>query len=198
MNSNAENREKTRFAHESKVTLESNEIGFQRDARMYNFSDFGIYFESDYRLQPGSEIFVGISDSPFASEPDQYERYHGIVKWRKTLKRSSYYYGYGLEIIEEESETTKARPYDGTRKHPRRDAEIPVKYEVDQQKYEGLTENVSSGGVFISTLYPISVGQIVKLEIPLKRKGRIARLTGEVTRTNLRGFGVKFLKSGQI
>ena len=198
MNSNAENREKTRFAHESKVTLESNEIGFRRDARMYNFSDFGIYFESDYRLQPGSEIFVGISDSPFASEPDKYERYRGIIKWRKTLKRSSYYYGYGIELIEEPSETTKARQYDGTRAHPRKDAEIPVKYEVDQQKYEGITENVSSGGVFISTLYPISVGQIVKLEIPLKRKGKIARLTGQVTRTNLRGFGVKFMKSGQV
>jgi hypothetical protein len=198
MNSNAENREKTRFPHESKVTLESNEIGFQRDARMYNFSDFGIYFESDYRLQPNSEIFVGISDSPFASEPDQYERYRGIVKWRKTLKRSSYYYGYGIEFIEEKSDTAKARPHDGTRKHPRKDAEIPVKYEVNQQKFEGITENVSSGGVFISTLYPISVGQIVKLEIPLKRKGRIARLTGQVTRTNLRGFGVKFLKSKQI
>jgi hypothetical protein len=197
MNSNVENREKTRFAHESKVTLESNEIGFRRDARMYNFSDFGIYFESDYRLQPGSEIFVGISDSPFAAEPDQYERYCGIVKWRKTLKRSSYYYGYGIEFIEDVSATTRARQYDGTREHPRKDAEIPVKYEVDHQKYEGVTENVSSGGAFISTLYPISVGQIVKLEIPLKKKGKIARLTGQVTRTNLRGFGVKFLKSGQ-
>ena len=198
MNSNAENRDKTRFAHESKVTLESNKIGFQRGARMYNFSDFGIYFESDYKLQPESEIFVGISDSPFAAEPDKYERYRGIVKWRKTLKRSSYYYGYGIELIEEASETTKARQYDGTRAHPRKDAEIPVKYEVDQQKYEGITENVSSGGVFINTLYPISVGQIVKLEIPLKRKGRIARLTGQVTRTNLRGFGVKFIKSGKV
>ena len=109
MNSNAENRAKTRFTHESKVTLESNKIGFQRGARMYNFSDFGIYFESDYKLQPESEIFVGISDSPFAAEPDIYERYRGIVKWRKTLKQSSYYYGYGTELIEEASETTKAR-----------------------------------------------------------------------------------------
>ena len=197
MNSNAENREKTRFPHESKVTLESNEIGFQRDARMYNFSDFGIYFESDYRLQPGSEIFVGISDSPFAAEPDIYERYRGIVKWRKTLKRSSYYYGYGVELVEDAPKPPPGRQYDGTREHPRKDAEIPVKFEVDHQKYEGITENVSSGGVFINTLYPISVGQIVKLEIPLKRKGKIARLTGKVTRTNYRGFGVKFIKSGQ-
>ena len=197
MNSNAENRDKTRFAHESKVTLESNEIGFQRDARMYNFSDFGIYFESDYRLQPKSEIFVGISDSPFASEPDKYERYRGIIKWRKTLKRSSYYYGYGVELAEETSDPPQSHPYDGTRENPRKDAAIPVKYEFENQKYQGITENVSSGGVFIKTIFPVSVGQMVKLEIPLKRKGKIARLTGQVTRTNLRGFGVKFIKSKQ-
>jgi hypothetical protein len=195
MNSNFENREKTRFAHESKVTLESSEIGFRRDARMYNFSDFGIYFESDYSLRPGSDIFVGISDSPFAPEPDKYERYRGIVKWRKTLKRSSYYYGYGVELIEEAPDLPRSRQYPGARKHPRKDAAIPVKYEFENQKYEGITENVSSGGAFVNTICPISVGQLVKLEIPLKKKGKIARLTGQVTRTNLRGFGVKFIKS---
>ena len=195
MNANAENREKTRFPHESKVTLESNEIGFQRDARMYNFSDFGIYFESDYRLEPETEIFVGISDSPFASEPDQYERYRGIIKWRKTLKRSSYYYGCGVELLEEASDPPKSREHSGIREHPRKNAAIRVKYEVDNKSYEGVTENVSSGGAFINSITPITIGQTVKLEIPLKRKGKIARLTGQVTRTNLRGFGVKFIKS---
>ncbi len=195
MSSNPENRNKIRFAHESKITLESTETGFRRDARMYNFNDFGIYFESDYRLQPESEIFVGISNSPFASKPDVYERYRGTVKWRQILKRSSYYYGYGLKLLEEASEAAKSHQYDGTREHPRRDAVIPVKYEVDNQTYEGITENVSSGGAFITTDYPMSIGQQVRLEIPLKVKGKIARLTGQVTRTNLRGFGVKFIKS---
>jgi len=195
MNSNSENREKTRFAHESKVTLESNEIGFRRDARMYNFSDFGIYFESDYSLQPGSDIFVGINDSPFAAEPDKYERYRGVVKWRKTLKHSSYYYGYGVELIEDAPEPPRSHEHDGIRAHPREDAAIPVKYEFENQKYEGITENVSSGGVFINTISSISVGQMIKLEIPLKKKGKIARLTGQVTRTNVRGFGVKFIKA---
>ena len=195
MNSNSENREKARFTHESKVTLESSEIGFRRDARMYNFSDFGIYFESDYSLQPGSDIFVGISDSPFATEPDKYERYRGVVKWRKTLKHSSYYYGYGVELIEDAPEPPRSHQHDGIRAHPREDAAIPVKYEFENQKYEGITENVSSGGVFVNTISSISVGQMIKLEIPLKKKGRIARLTGKVTRTNLRGFGAKFIKA---
>ena len=149
MSSNPENRNKTRFPHESKVTLESPKIGFRRDARMFNFSDFGIYFESDIRLQPGTDIFVGISDSPFAPKPDVYERYLANVRWRKKLKRSSFYYGYGVEIIGETSETQETRPYDGTREHPRKDAAIRVKYEFEGDKYEGVTENVSSGGAFI-------------------------------------------------
>lgn len=195
MSSNPENRNKTRFFHESKVTLESTEIGFRRDARMFNFSDIGIYFESDYRLQPETEIFVGISDSPFAPKPDVYERYRAVVRWREKLKRSSYYYGYGVEIIEEASKTPKLHPHDGTREHPRKDAAIRVKYEFENETYEGVTENVSSGGAFIRSDYPMSVGQNVRLWIPLKKKGRIARLTGQVTRTNLHGFGVKFIKS---
>jgi hypothetical protein len=195
MNSNPENRIKTRFPHESKVTLESTEIGFRRDARMYNFSDVGIYFESDYRLQPESEIFIGISDSPFAPQPDIYQRYRAIVRWCKKLKRSSYYYGYGVELIEEASQSPQSPPYDGTREHPRKGAAIRVKYEFENEVYEGVTENVSSSGVFIKSDSPLSVGQIVKLWIPLKKKGRIARLTGQVTRTNFRGFGVKFVKS---
>ena len=195
MSSNPENRNKTRFAHESKVTLESTEIGFRRDARMFNFSDIGIYFESDFRLQPETEIFVGISDSPFAPQPDIYERYRVVVRWRKKLKRSSYFYGYGVEIIEEASKTPELDPHDGTREHPRKDAAIRVKYEFENVTYEGVTENVSSCGAFIRSDYPMSVGQNVKLWIPLKKKGRIARLTGQVTRTNLRGFGVKFITS---
>ena len=195
MDLNPENRNKTRFAHESRVTLENSEIGFRRDARMYNFSDFGIYFEADFKLEPQTEIIVGISDSPFASQPDKYERYRGTVRWRKVLKRSSYYYGYGVKLIEEVGQTTKPNQYDGAREHPRKEAAIPVKFESDNETYEGITEDVSSGGAFIKTGLPLSIGQTVKLEIPLKKKGKIARLTGRVTRYNLRGFCVKFIKS---
>ena len=197
MDSNPENRNKTRFAHESRVTLENTDIGFRRDARMYNFSDFGIYLEADFKLEPQTEILVGISDSPFASQPDKYERYRGTVKWRKVLKRSSYYYGYGVKLIEEVAQTPKPNQYDGTREHPRKEAAIPVKFECDNEIYEGIMEDVSSGGAFIKTDFPPFMGQMVKLEIPLKKKGKIARLTGEVTRTKFSGFGVKFIKSKQ-
>ncbi len=196
MNSNLENRDKTRFEHESAVTLENNKMGVQRSARMYNYSDCGLYIEADHRLEPETEIRIGITNSPFASEPDEYENFRGLIKWRRILKRSAYYYGYGVEIIEKESSRGNDEDqYVGSRQHPRVDYIISVKYESDNQTYDGTTENVSSGGVFIKTLDPVAIGQKVKIDIPIKKKGKIKRLTGKVTWSTRNGFGVQFIRS---
>jgi Tfp pilus assembly protein PilZ len=196
MNSNLENRDKTRFEHESAITLENQKSGIQRGARMYNYSDCGLYIEADHLLEPESEIRIGIANSPFASEPDKYESYRGIVKWRRPLKRSAYYYGYGVEIIEDKAAGQNLEDsYSGSREHPRIDYVTPVKYESDNQTYEGTTENVSTGGVFIKTRDPIAVGQTVTIEIPIKKKGKIKRLRGKVTWSTRNGFGAKFIRS---
>ena len=194
MKSNLENRDKTRFEYESAVTLENSKIGVQRGARMYNYSDTGLYIESDYELKPGTEILIGITNSPYATVPGQYECYPGVVKWRKPLKRSAYYYGYGIEFIQKSDEETHLD--NGSREQLRIKYCIPVKYESDKQTYQGTTENVSSGGVFIRTPNPISVGKQIKIDIPLQKKGKIKRLTGMVTRSNRKGFGVKFIREG--
>lgn len=193
MNSNLENRDKTRFEHESAVTLENNQLGIRCDARMYNYSDTGLYIESDFQLKPETEIQIGITNSPYATISGQYECYRGVVKWCKPLKRSSYFYGYGIKIIEKNGEGNQL-DY-GSREQMRIEYFIPVKYESDNQTYEGTTENVSSGGVFIKTPHPISVGKLVKIDIPVQKKGKIKRLTGKVTRSNRQGFGVKFIRT---
>ena len=190
---NLEKREKTRFEHESTVTLENNQIGVQRGARMYNYSDTGLYIESDYKLKPGTEIKIGIINSPYAAVPGQYEHYRGVVKWCKPLNRSSFFYGYGIKFIKENN---KGNSLDnGSREQLRIEYRIPVQYETDNQTYQGTTENVSSGGLFIKTLKPISVGKQVKINIPLQKKGKIKRLTGKVIRSDRAGFGVKFIRS---
>ena len=196
MESNPENRDKTRFDHESAVTLENDKIGIQRSARMYNYSYRGLYIEADHLLEPETEIRIGISNSPFASEPDKYENFHAIIKWRKPLKRSVFNYGYGIAIMEEgAAPRTDPNQYHGSRRHPRIEHAIPVKYESDRQVYEGTTENVSSGGVFIKTMDPIAVGQTVTIDIPLTKKGKIKRLSGKVVWSTRKGFGVKFVRS---
>ena len=101
MDLNPEKRDQTRLEHKSSVTLENRDTGILRGACMYNYSDVGIYFEADYRLEPETEVRVGISNSPFAAEPNKSESYQGVIKWRKPLKRSRYTYGYGLTLLRE-------------------------------------------------------------------------------------------------
>jgi hypothetical protein len=196
MSSNTENRDKTRFEHVTAVTLENNEIGVQRSARMYNYSASGLYIESDHRLEPETEIRLGLANSPFAAEPDAYETFRGSIKWRKKLKHSVFHYGYGIEIIgAERPGDNDGGPSAGSRQQARVDYSISVKYEFDNYVYEGTTENVSTGGVFIKSRNPVAVGQTVKIDIPVKKKGKIKRFTGKVTWSNRSGFGVQFIRS---
>ena len=194
MESNPEKRNKTRFAHESNVTLENTDIGFRCEGRMYNFSEAGIYFESDFKLEPQVEIIVGINDSPFASEPGTHEQHRGTVKWRKELTQASFFYGYGVESIEKVGQILKPDRPDGTIEYPRKEVAIPITIESDDETYDGVAENVSRDGAFIKSHMLMSTGKYIRMEIPLKKKGKIARIVGLITRTNLRGFGVKFLK----
>jgi hypothetical protein len=196
MNSNPEKRDKTRFEHESTVTLENNDLDLKRNARMYNYSDQGLYIEADHLLEPNTEIRIGIGNSPYAREPDQFECFRGVIKWRKNLKRSVYYYGYGIEIIQNNTIAENAeKQYQGSRRHSRKEYSIPVKYASDGQTFDGMTGNVSSGGVYIKTLDPVPVGQHVTIDIPLKKKGKIKRLSGKVTWSRRGGFGAKFIRS---
>ena len=99
MSSNPEQRDKTRFTYEAPISLENNEIGLLHGARMFNFSAEGLYFESDYLFQPGTQLFIGINNSPYANDADVYECYCAEIKWRKSLKNSAYYYGYGAKYL---------------------------------------------------------------------------------------------------
>jgi len=196
MNLNLENRDKARFEHEAAVTIENKEAGVQRGARMYNYSGNGLYIEADYRLEPETEIRIGIVNSPFAADPDEYDTIRGKIMWRKTLKHSVYYYGYGIKIFGTESAGHNNEDLNvGSRQHPRVNYIISVKYEFDNQTYEGTTKNVSTGGVFIRTRDPVAVGQTVRIDVPLKKKGKIKRLSGKVTWSTRNGFGVQFIRS---
>ena len=193
MESNPERRDKTRFEHECKITLENSEIGVLRNCAMYNFNNFGLYIEADTQLEPETELRIGIKNSPFAAEPDKFESHRGIIKWRKELKRSSYYYGYGVELIFEDAEDEIQDQIPWSRESPRETLTIPVKFEFENHSYEGTTENVSTEGVAVKSKDPVMVGQEIIVEIPLKKTGNIARLRGKVSWSNRQGFGVKFL-----
>jgi hypothetical protein len=193
MSSNPEQRDKTRFTYEAPISLENNEIGLLHGARMFNFSAEGLYFESDYLVQPGTELFIGISNSPYASDTDVYECYRAEIKWRKSLKKSSFYYGYGARFLEMEPIQRKLPKASDLRKHSRKRCSIPIKYITKNDIHQGEIKNISLGGIFLNTTNDVVVGQRLNLAIPVRKKGKIVKRTGRIVWSDQKGVGVEFL-----
>jgi len=189
---NPEKRSCARLDHQAQITLESFEVGVMHEARMFNYSKSGLYFESDFYLVPGTEIYIGISNSPFSSSAGAYECFRSVIKWRKFLESSGFDYGYGIEI----KGRVPCRPKPGkageSRKHPRTSCSIPTVIQSNSRKARGVIQNVSYGGVFINCSEELSTGQRVFLTIPLKKKRKLITRAGEIVWRNQNGLGIKF------
>jgi hypothetical protein len=189
---NSEKRSSARFDHRAAIKLESFEVGVMQEARMHNYSKSGLYFESDFYLVPGTEIYVGISDSPFSSGPGVYECYRSVIKWRKFLEHSPFDYGYGVELRGKVTGPKKAVDGKDSRSHPRRPCSIPTVIQSDSHRAHGVIQNASYGGVFISCAEKLPRGQRVFLTIPLRKKQKLVTRSGEIVWSSKNGVGIKF------
>jgi Tfp pilus assembly protein PilZ len=182
--------------HRCPITIEDIKAGVMHRAKMMNFSSYGLYFEADDLLQPGEEIFVGIDNSPFASAKDTYECYRVKIVWRKKLKKSAFYYGYGakhtLDPRQAKLHKGDAAGWSDIRKHQRKSYSKSIRFAAKDLIFEGFLKNISSAGVFIEASENFSAGQILTFEIPLKKKQK-AKVKGKVVWSSPDGFGVKFL-----
>ncbi len=196
MEENPEKRDNARIDHQCLVTIENLKTGTINKAKMLNFSATGLYFEADNLLQPGEEVFVGIDNSPFASEQGLYECYRVEIVWRKELKKSVYYYGYGAQhtidhhkVNLKEDET---REWQDIRRHQRKTYIKSVQFAADDRIFNGLVKNISTAGGFIEIDSHISAGQSITFVLPLKNDQK-AIVKGEVVWSGPDGFGLKFL-----
>jgi hypothetical protein len=196
MNSNPEQRDNTRFDYQAPIVLEDAKFGILQGARMFNYSDFGLYFETDHFLAPGTDIYIGIPNSPYTPDSDIYERYHAVIKWRKPLKESSFYYGYGARFLDADPLDRPIRRGVESRRYPRKACSLYVKYAVQRKIYPGEIKNISLGGVFLKTNENdgLDVGQQLKLAIPNRKKGSVIKRHARVTWSSSSGFGVEFLR----
>ncbi|UCG08545.1 MAG: PilZ domain-containing protein [Desulfobacterales bacterium] len=96
MESISEHRDEIRRKHKANILLETHPAGNYYEARMFNYSIGGMYFESDYAPLPGTEIYIGIENSPYDAGADVYR---AQVRWRKELLdvKSKYNYGVGVK-----------------------------------------------------------------------------------------------------
>ncbi len=86
-----------RIKHKAEIQFENYYSGSSyHKAKMYNYSLGGMYFEADYAPLPGTEINIGVKDSPYDAGADVYR---AQIKWRRQLLSgaSSYQYGVGVK-----------------------------------------------------------------------------------------------------
>lgn len=192
----SEDRDAKRFDHFSPLHVNDLKSGEIYDARMSNYSDSGIYFESDGFFQKGINIYISMQNSPYAQTSGVLEFLYGQVMWRKNLKRSFLKYGYGIQLVidsSKEGSETNDQQVKELRKHSRKLYFQNILYSTQKGLHTGITKNISESGAFIATEENLSVGQQLKLSLP-RKKGKSALIIGQIVWLNKEGFGLKFQK----
>ena len=96
----SDSRKSDRYLHSSKVILKDSELGSSFRGELFNFSDEGFYFETDEFMSAGTDIYIGLLNSPYSRRSNTYDCRRISVKWCKRLIDSGYRYGYGAEQIQ--------------------------------------------------------------------------------------------------
>jgi Tfp pilus assembly protein PilZ len=167
------------------------------EARMLDYSDGGISFASDALFEKGTPLYFGILYPPNYFTSRIFEYYKGKVVRRTDLKRSPFSYGYGIQLVSEssmqEANTNDAKTTKESRNHPRRPFSRPLRFGTQEEIYTGSAKNISASGIFIAASEKLKVGQLLKMNLPLK-KGKMAKTVGQIMWINDEGFGLKFIE----
>ena len=165
------------------------------EAKMLDYSAGGISFASDGLFEKGTPLYFGILYPPDYVTSRVLEYYKGDVMWRKDSKESPLKYEYGIQLVSkssrQESNANDAKKIKESRNHPRRPFSRPLRFSTQKEVYNGSTKNISASGVFIAADEKLEVGQLIKLNLPLKA-GKMARAVGQIMWINDEGFGLKF------
>ena len=95
MRTNLEKRDCARFHYEAPVVIEECGTGLYFEARMYNYSLQGMYFESDLALVSGTRVNLWLSDLPENSLP---EISSAEVRWSEEIIGAVVLFKYGTGI----------------------------------------------------------------------------------------------------
>ena len=178
------------------------------NAKMYNLSQRGVYFESDQIIYPGEDIYIGLKD-PASPINDTKDRIRVEIKWRKDLQNTSFRFGYGAKLINPIDTLVKSidktilrqtrapignvfKHKEDPRKHPRKPYRKAIFFTSKSKNYKGLITNISRGGAYIITKNKFYVGQMIQIVIPGDKKKKDVRLKGWVVRLSPEGLGVRF------
>ncbi len=189
---NLERRDKARLPYVCHIAIRESTSGKRHSGRLFNYSDTGFYFESDGRMDPEIEVFIGLRDSPFDDRPSDYSYHRTRIMWRKELtEESHFFYGYGAQIMAANPAPAVA-PKRNQRRHPRRPFNRKVRFAADQMIAEGLAVDISASGAFVKSGKMLRTGQIITMRIPDKA-GKEIVVKGKVVWSSTDGFGLQFI-----
>ena len=194
-----EKRSDNRTVFKSPITVEDSS-GIIYKARMVNFSRRGIYIETDWLLRPGTEIYIEMEKSPYASDTfDLPQRYRSVILWQARLKNAFYSYGYGVRyapdvesVAPQVTVLQETKMSDDLRRYPRRHLSNTVFFTLRNKYFEGLIDNISKNGMFIETQDDFTVGQMVRVVVPGTKIDNGTMLKGEIRHRNKKGIGIQF------
>ena len=214
MESKTERRKDKRFKFEADISHNILSLKIIHSGKLYNFSEGGLYFESNQSLYVGEEINIWVENQPQITEDAEQLFLSAKILWHQELQDSSYLYGYGAKLINSsealmrslnkyEFEKKNHEHYDSVdeidaRKSQRRHYNRSFLFLYQNHDYEGFITNISRGGAFIETKKKLSLGKVIILTVPGHKNHKEIKLRGWIVRLNHKGVGVKFdLRSGR-
>jgi hypothetical protein len=100
MQGNAERRQNARLPHSSRLKVKDVAKGSFLKGMLINFSQNGLFFESNSSFDPGTEVFIAIEDSPFDAPAAGQDFYLAVIRHCRELDEASYFlYGCGAELV---------------------------------------------------------------------------------------------------
>ena len=158
MDENPENRDNARIKYKSPVTIENLKAGVIYQARMLDYSKYGLYFETDSLLSLGEDVFIGIEYSPYADSHNTYECLRAKIMWRRELPTSYFKFGYGVKFSinydKQRSQSGNLKIVEDQRKHQRKPYAKPIVYATKNQLIKGLTKDISPPAFLSKPMIP--------------------------------------------
>ena len=193
-----EKRDKVRKKYKSIVTIEDMKVGDSQPSQMINYSEDGLHFESSRLLQPGTEVFIRLDDSPYFSSHD-YEGRRAKIIWGRRKNQKSYIFNYGAKYISEpigkSSKKIDLKETKQVRNNPRKLSAKEAYFRLQGRICSGIIRNVSRGGCFIETSESLHINQNFALVVPGNKKiGKNLILKAETVWLSPVGVGVKYKK----
>ena len=212
MGSTTERRQHKRHPYEAFISHDILSPEVKPAGKIYNFSQLGLYFESNHNFLPLEEIFVEIIDQDRSSDTAQELLFDVEIIWRKKLIDAPFRYGYGArfkfssETIEhkitsaslkrpplpppppppELKEKTEAREF------PRKRCRQSIVFNLGNQVCQGWVTNISLSGAFIKTRSKCSLGRKIRIGITGDEPSKGSERLGWIVRVNSEGFGLSF------